>query len=88
MTAAFSPAADASVCPDPQIQVQYGVKTGGIAALLNRRQHRILPLTNPFIRGHLGPLPAARHRLVIGLRHRTCSFARAGGQAAHRKALF
>ena len=39
MTAAFSLAAGASVCPGAQIRPADGVKTGVIAVLLNRRQH-------------------------------------------------
>ena len=41
MTAAFSLAAGASVCPGAQIRPADGVKTGVIAVLLNRRQHTI-----------------------------------------------
>jgi hypothetical protein len=35
-----SSAASASVCAGVRTGANYGVKTGGIAALLNRRQHR------------------------------------------------
>jgi hypothetical protein len=38
MTAAFSPAVGAFVCPASAIKARYGGKTGGIAALLKRRQ--------------------------------------------------
>jgi hypothetical protein len=34
-----SSAASASVCAGVRTGANYGVKTGGIAALLNRRQH-------------------------------------------------
>jgi len=36
-----SPAATALVCAGARAGDDYGVKTGGIAALLNRRQHKV-----------------------------------------------